>query len=116
MEKDKGNRRCGLDPASVTPRIGGGYPKPFDEPIKGREKRALGNPLGLTQFGVNLTTLHPGAWSSQRDWHEKEDEFVYVLEGEIALVTDARRHTTASRNGRRLPRRQSGRASFDQSQ
>jgi uncharacterized cupin superfamily protein len=89
MEKDKGNRRRGLDPASVTPRIGGGYPKPFDEPIKGREKRALGNPLGLTQFGVNLTTLHPGAWSSQRHWHEKEDEFVYVLEGEITLVTDA---------------------------
>jgi uncharacterized cupin superfamily protein len=89
MEKDKGNRRCWLDPASVTPRIGGGYPKPFDEPIKDREKRALGNPLGLTQFGVNLTTLHPGAWSSQRHWHEKEDEFVYVLEGEITLVTDA---------------------------
>jgi uncharacterized cupin superfamily protein len=89
MEKTKGHGCCWLDPANVTPRIGGGYPKPFDTPIAGREKRALGDPLGLTQFGVNLTTLRPGAWSSQRHWHEKEDEFVYVLEGEITLITDA---------------------------
>jgi uncharacterized cupin superfamily protein len=67
------------------------YPAPFGEPLAGREKRALGDPLGLTQFGVNLTTLRPGAWSSQRHWHENEDEFVYVLEGEITLVTDSAR-------------------------
>lgn len=89
MEKAKSNGRCWLDPASVTPRIGGGYPRPYDAPIAGREKRALGDPLGLKQFGVNLTTLRPGAWSSQRHWHENEDEFVYVVEGEITLVTDA---------------------------
>jgi uncharacterized cupin superfamily protein len=69
--------------------MGSIYPAPFGEPLKGREKRALGDPLGLTQFGVNLVTLAPGAWSSQRHWHENEDEFVYVLEGEITLVTDA---------------------------
>ncbi|HMK40168.1 MAG TPA: cupin domain-containing protein [Methyloceanibacter sp.] len=89
MEKAKSNGRCWLDPASVTPRIGGGYPRPYDAPIAGREKRALGDPLGLEQFGVNLTTLRPGAWSSQRHWHENEDEFVYVVEGEITLVTDS---------------------------
>jgi uncharacterized cupin superfamily protein len=88
MEKAKTNA-CWLDPATVTPRTGGGYPKPFDVPLAGREKRALGNPLGLTQFGINLVTLAPGAWSSQRHWHENEDEFVYVLDGEITLITDA---------------------------
>ena len=87
MEKAKTNA-CWLDPATVTPRTGGGYPKPFHEPLAGREKRALGDPLGLSQFGVNLVTLAPGAWSSQRHWHENEDEFVYVLEGEITLITD----------------------------
>jgi len=77
-----------VDPESLQPRVGSIYPAPFDEPLKGREKRALGDAVGLTQFGVNLVTLRPGAWSSQRHWHEKEDEFVYVLEGEITLVTD----------------------------
>jgi uncharacterized cupin superfamily protein len=80
---------CWLDPMAVTPRLGSGYPKPFDAPIEGREKRALGDALDLTQFGVNLVTLAPGAWSSQRHWHVREDEFVYVLEGEVVLVTDA---------------------------
>jgi uncharacterized cupin superfamily protein len=78
-----------LDPATVAPRTGSTYPAPFGEPLAGREKRALGDPLGLTQFGVNLVTLAPGAWSSQRHWHANEDEFVYVLEGKIALITDA---------------------------
>ncbi|QKP78772.1 cupin domain-containing protein [Methyloligella sp. GL2] len=73
----------------VTPRTGTGYPAPFAEPLAGRLKRALGDPLGLTQFGVNLVTLAPGTWSSQRHWHANEDEFVYVLAGEATLVTDA---------------------------
>jgi uncharacterized cupin superfamily protein len=88
MGKAKGNGRCWLDPAGVTPRVGSIYPNPFDAPLAGREKRALGDPLELTQFGVNLTTLAPGAWSSQRHWHVNEDEFVYVVEGELTLVTD----------------------------
>lgn len=78
-----------LDPETVTPSIGSSYPAPFDEPCATRERRALGDPLGLTQFGVNLLTLPPGAWSSQRHWHENEDEFVYLLEGEVILITDA---------------------------
>lgn len=65
------------------------YPRPFNEPCRGREWRQLGDIVGLTQFGVNLVTLAPGAWSSQRHWHLNEDEFVYILEGEVVLVTDA---------------------------
>jgi uncharacterized cupin superfamily protein len=83
------HRRPWLDPMSVAPRRGSIYPAPFGDPVAGREKRALGDPLGLTQFGVNLVTLAPGAWSSQRHWHVHEDEFIYILEGEVTLVTEA---------------------------
>ena len=65
------------------------YPSPFDEPCRERFRRQLGDAAGLTQFGVNLLALPPGAWSSQRHWHTIEDEFVYVLDGEVVLVTDA---------------------------
>jgi uncharacterized cupin superfamily protein len=64
------------------------YPDPFWKLIVGRERKRLGNAVGLSQFGVNLTTLKPGAWSSQRHWHRNEDEFVYVLEGELVLCED----------------------------
>ena len=64
------------------------YPRPFDEPCKERQGLRLGIAAGLTQFGVNLVTLKPGTWSSQRHWHEKEDEFVYVLTGELVLIED----------------------------
>jgi uncharacterized cupin superfamily protein len=64
------------------------YPAPFDQPCRARENRRLGDAAGLTQFGVNVTRLPPGAWSSQRHWHEHEDEFIYVLEGEVVLVED----------------------------
>jgi uncharacterized cupin superfamily protein len=87
MSEEEG--RCWLDPASVAPCRGSAYPTPFGEPLAGREKRALGDALHLTQFGVNLVTLAPAAWSSQRHWHANEDEFVYILEGEVTLVTDA---------------------------
>lgn len=78
-----------LDPSTLKPRVGSGYPPPWNELARTREKRALGDPFGLTQYGVNLVRLPPGAWSSQRHWHSHEDEFVYVLEGELVLVTDA---------------------------
>ena len=64
------------------------YPDPFWQPVEGRERRRLGNVVGLSQFGVNLTTLKPGAWSSQRHWHNGEDEFLVMLEGEAVLVED----------------------------
>jgi uncharacterized cupin superfamily protein len=64
------------------------YPPPFDRAVHGRERRRLGNAAGLDQFGVNLTTLRPGAASALRHWHEKEDEFVYIIEGELVLIED----------------------------
>ena len=78
-----------IDPATVPVVRGSRYPAPFDEPCRGRENRRLGDAAGLTQFGVNLTRLPPGAWSSQRHWHSHEDELVYVLEGEVVLVDDS---------------------------
>jgi len=64
------------------------YPKPYDRVVVGRERKRLGNAAGLDQFGVNLTTLKPGAASALRHWHEREDEFVYILQGEVVLVED----------------------------
>ncbi|MGD0433472.1 MAG: cupin domain-containing protein [Acetobacteraceae bacterium] len=78
-----------VDVASLEAIVGTTYPPPFDEPCVSRERVKLGDAAGLTQFGVNLMRLPPGAWSSQRHWHAKEDEFVYVLSGEVTLVTDA---------------------------
>jgi uncharacterized cupin superfamily protein len=78
-----------LDPAGVKTRIGTSYPAPYAAPCAGREKQALGDATGLTQFGVNLVRVKPGVWSSQRHWHAREDEFVYVIEGELVLVTEA---------------------------
>jgi uncharacterized cupin superfamily protein len=69
--------------------IGTLYPSPFDEPCRARERKRLGNAAGLTQFGVNLLRLKPGAWSSQRHWHTGEDEFIHIVSGEVVLVTDA---------------------------
>ena len=78
-----------IDPTGLKPRTGSSYPAPFAAACAGREKRALGDAFGLTQFGTNLVRLMPGAASSQRHWHSREDELVYVLEGEVVLVTDA---------------------------
>ena len=76
---------------SLPVRRGTRYPAPFDAPCAAREKRALGDAFGLADYGVNLVTLPPGSWSSQRHWHSVEDELIYVLEGEPVLVTDAGR-------------------------
>ena len=64
-------------------------PPPYDAPCRQRLRHALGEAAGLTQFGINLHRLAPGGWSSQRHWHTAEDEFVWVLEGEVVLVTDS---------------------------
>jgi len=66
-----------------------GYPEPFRKAVIGRERKRLGNAVGLDQYGVNLCRLKPGAASSQRHWHQHEDEFVYVLEGEVVLAEDS---------------------------
>ena len=82
-----------LDPVDLTPRNTSAYPEPFRARVLPREKRALGDPLGLTKIGVNLTTLMPGKESSMRHYHSREDELVYVLEGEVVLRTDAGEQT-----------------------
>jgi uncharacterized cupin superfamily protein len=82
-------RSPALDPQTVPVRRGSSYPALFRAEVETREKRPLGDALGLSQFGVNLVLLPPGCWSSQRHWHSHEDEFVYVLDGELTLVTDA---------------------------
>ena len=65
-----------------------GYPAPFNEIAKGRFRKRLGDAGGLDQFGVNLCRLEPGSASAQRHWHETEDEFVYIISGEVVLVED----------------------------
>lgn len=77
-----------LDPSTLAPRTHSTYPEPYRDRVLPREKRALGAALGLTKVGVNLTTLGPGKHSALRHFHTREDEFVYVLEGEVTLVTD----------------------------
>jgi uncharacterized cupin superfamily protein len=77
-----------IDVAALPSVVGTLYPSPFDLPCRTRERKRLGDAAGLTQYGVNLLRLPPGAWSSQRHWHTAEDEFIYVVAGEVALVTD----------------------------
>lgn len=77
-----------IDVSAIPVRVGTAYPEPFNEACAGRTRRRLGDAGGLRAFGVNLMTLPPGKWSSQRHWHSHEDEFVYVLEGELVLVED----------------------------
>lgn len=77
-----------IDRSRAERRTGSRYPVPFNRPCEKREWLGLGDTVGLTQFGVNLVTLPPGTWSSQRHWHSHEDEFVYVLQGEVVLVSD----------------------------
>lgn len=78
-----------IDQDKIVRRSGSSYPSPHDQPCQARQVQALGNAVGLTQFGVNIVTLPPDAWASQRHWHTHEDEFVYVLDGELVLVEDA---------------------------
>jgi uncharacterized cupin superfamily protein len=77
-----------IDVDAAPTRAGTLYPSPYDEPCRARVRKMLGDAAGLSQFGVNLLTLPAGAWSAQRHFHSHEDEFVYVLEGEVRLVTD----------------------------
>ena len=78
-----------LDPMAVEASLTTIYPEEFKPMCVGREKRKIGDELGLNNFGVNLVTLKPGAASSQRHWHSHSDEFCYILEGEVTLITDS---------------------------
>ena len=85
-----------LDPATLVEKAGSSYPGHLSKELEGRFRRGLGNRLGIRNFGVNLLRLAPGAWSSQRHWHSRQDELVYILEGEVMLVTDAGEETLAA--------------------
>ena len=87
-DKSTDPRSAAVRATDVEGRVGSGYPEPFTAECMTRIKRGLGDLFGLTQFGVNLTTLPPGAWSAQRHWHEREDEFIYVVEGELVVISD----------------------------
>jgi uncharacterized cupin superfamily protein len=78
-----------LDPNCIEPVSRSGYPEPYRSRVLPRAKRPLGDALGLTRIGVNDTTLLPGTESSMRHWHTHEDEFVFVLEGEVVLRSGA---------------------------
>jgi uncharacterized cupin superfamily protein len=80
--------KTALHTNDVEPRVGTDYPAPHDVPCRQRRRRRLSDAFGLSQFGANLVELPPGAWSSQRHWHERQDEFIYVVEGEVTLVTN----------------------------
>jgi uncharacterized cupin superfamily protein len=82
-------KKPALDPLKVEAVNRTGYPEPYRSRVMPREKRCLGDALGLTSIGINRTTLQPGKESSMRHWHTHEDEFVFVLEGEVVLRTDA---------------------------
>ena len=77
-----------IDIDKAPTRFGSAYPPPFDAPCADRRRWKLGDAAGLTQFGVSLLRLAPGVWSSQRHWHTAEDEFVWVVSGEVVLITD----------------------------
>src|SRR5260370_25009452 len=81
MKSGMGVAELGLEPGHFSP-------PPFDLPCRARQRTKLGDAAGLSQFGVSLLRLPPGAWSSQRHWHTGSDEFIYVLSGEVVLVTD----------------------------
>src|SRR5215470_7961252 len=74
---------------TIEPVPGSDYPDPFQAAVAARERRRLGEAFGLTNFGVNLLRIPPGCASSQRHWHKRQDEFVYVVAGELVLITDA---------------------------
>ena len=82
-----------IDPAGLPVSTGTAYPAPYAEAVRGRARVRLGDAAGLTQYGVNLVTLPPGVASSHRHWHAHEDEFVFVVSGELVLEEDDGSHT-----------------------
>ena len=77
-----------IDIDAAPKRFGTAYPAPYDKPCDERARVQLGDAAGLDQFGVNLLTIKPGVWSAQRHWHSHEDEFVWVVAGEVVLVEE----------------------------
>ena len=103
-------KKPALDPLSLPPRISCGYPEPYRSRVLPREKRALGDAVGLTRIGINHTTLPPGKESSMRHWHTREEELVFVLSGELVLRTDAGEQTLTAGTCAGFPASQDGRS------
>jgi uncharacterized cupin superfamily protein len=82
-------RHGGIDPLEIEARTGTGYPDPYRKTVVARRKRVLGDAFGLSRYGVNLVELSPDTWSAQRHWHTHEDEFVFIVSGELTLITDS---------------------------
>ena len=89
--------RIDLDSPDIPRRSGSGYPAPYDQPAAARHWKRLGAAAGFDDFGVNLVTVPPGAWSSQRHWHDADDEFLWMVGGELVLIEDQGR--TVMRSG-----------------
>lgn len=90
------SRPAAINAIDAEARTGTTYPEPFRKEVAARSKRALGDLFGLTNYGVNLVELSPGTWSAQRHWHTREDEFIYVLSGELTLVSNDGRQVLTS--------------------
>ena len=88
----KSGKKPVVDTLDVEAKIGTDYPVQFAEKCANREKKMLGDLFDLSQFGVNLTTLPPGQWSALRHWHREEDEFIYVVSGELVMIDDDGEH------------------------
>lgn len=82
------NRKHAFTLDQVKQETGSSYPDPYNDIAAGRMKARVGQYAGLKQYGVNIVTLPPGAGSAQRHWHEREDEFTYMISGEVVLITD----------------------------
>jgi uncharacterized cupin superfamily protein len=82
------NRKHAFTATDAEQVSGASYPPPFHEIGNGRTKAIVGERGGLNQFGVNIVTLPPGSGSAQRHWHEQEDEFAYMISGEVVLITN----------------------------
>lgn len=95
-----------IDIRTVPEKKGSGYPAPFHLQAGERVRQRLGDAGGLSDFGVNLMHLPPGAWSSQRHWHSSEDEFVWVLSGEVVLVADDGEHVLREGDCAAFPKNQ----------
>ena len=78
-----------IDPTNVPEITGSKYPQQFQSAVAGRVKKRLGDAAGLQNFGVNLVRLAPGSCSALRHWHTRQDELIYVLEGEVTLITNS---------------------------
>lgn len=111
-----------IDLDAIAPVSRTGYPPPFDAPVAGRWYRRLAPVAGLTRLGASHVTLKPGAWSSQRHWHEGEDELLVMLSGEGVLVDNQGEHVlragdcaafpAGERNGHHIQNRSGGDCTF----